>query len=84
MTQVWRLVWEQAGLTFRSDWTIHYDTVREFKSSLKLDAPGIDAEMQSAEVASVESVENLDFPDDENGSLGPSDSPATVGGVRDE
>jgi hypothetical protein len=84
MSRVWRLVWKQGGLTFRSDWTIHYDVVREFKASLSRDAPAVDAEMQSAEVASVESVENLDFPDEENGNLTPSDSPATVGGVRDE
>jgi len=79
--RVWRVVWEQAGLTFRSDWTIHYDTVREFKRKLSLDAPGVDAEMQSAAVSGVSDVEPMEFPNDENGDVGPRDSPATIGGI---
>lgn len=60
---VWRVVWERAGLTMRSDWTIHYDVVREFLDEKKRNMPGTEARMERATVNAVEDVRVMDFGD---------------------
>lgn len=51
---VYRLVWERAGLTMRSDWSIHYNVVREFFEEKRRDMPGTEARIERATVESVE------------------------------
>ena len=58
---VWRVVWKRAGLTMRSDWSIHYDVVREFLDEKREQMPGTDARMEAATVQSVEDVRIMDF-----------------------
>lgn len=58
---VWRIVWERAGLTMRSDWSIHHDVVREFLDEKRRDMPGANARMERARVQSVEDIEIMEF-----------------------
>lgn len=54
---LYRLVWERAGLTMRSDWSIHYNVVREFFEEKRRNMPGTEARIERAKVDSVEIVE---------------------------
>ncbi|AGC34443.1 hypothetical protein HVTV-2_gp73 [Haloarcula virus HVTV-2] len=54
---VYRVVWERAGLTMRSDWSVHYNVVREFMEEKRRNMPGTEARIERGRVSSVEIVE---------------------------
>lgn len=51
---IYRLVWNRAGLTMRSDWSVHYNVVREFFEEKRRDMPGTEARIERASVSEVE------------------------------
>lgn len=59
--RVWRIVWTNAHLRHKTDWTIHYDKVRELYDDYREMWPGAEVEMQSANIDSVSGVRTMDF-----------------------
>jgi len=56
MTVVWRVVYDLAGVTMRSDWSVHHDMIREFANEFAKAMPGTNVRIESAEVQNVEVV----------------------------
>jgi len=51
---VWRVVWDVAGLTMRSDWSVHHDMVRDYADEMAKNMPGTDVRIESATVTDVQ------------------------------
>lgn len=58
---VWRLRWEMNGLEHKTQWTIHYDLVRNLRDDYRENWPGTGVEMESGKVTGVGEVEKLEF-----------------------
>lgn len=58
---VWRLRWEMNGLEHTTQWTIHYDLVRNLRDDYRESWPGTGVEMERATVQEVGGVEELVF-----------------------
>ena len=52
-TIVWRVVYDLAGITMRSDWSVHHELIHEYANEFAKDMPGTDVRIESAEVTNV-------------------------------
>ena len=55
-TTVWRVVYDLAGITMRSDWSVHHDMIREYADEFSQNMPGTDVRIESASVEQVEVI----------------------------
>lgn len=53
---VWRVVYDLAGITMRSDWSVHHDMIRGFADEFAENMPGTDVRIEAAEVSGAEVV----------------------------
>lgn len=53
---VWRVVYDLAGITMRSDWSVHHDMIREFADEFATNMPGTNVRIEQAKVENVEVV----------------------------
>lgn len=58
---VWRVVWTNAHLQHKTDWTIHFDKVRELYEEYRRDWPGAEVEMQRARISDVAEPKAMKF-----------------------
>ena len=59
--RVWRVVWTNAHLRHKTDWTIHFEKVRELYEQYRRDWPGAEVEMQSAQIKAVGDIREMSF-----------------------
>ena len=52
-TIVWRVVYDLAGITMRSDWSVHHELIHEYANEFAKNMPGTDVRIESAEVTNV-------------------------------
>jgi hypothetical protein len=50
---LWRVVYDLAGITMRSDWSVHHDMIREYADQFAQNMPGTDVRVESARVEDV-------------------------------
>jgi hypothetical protein len=62
---VWRVRWDGSVLDWFSEWSIHFDAVRNHADELSAAMPGANVRVESAKVTDVARTQDMDF----NGSM---------------
>lgn len=62
---LWRIRWETSVLEWYSEWSQHFDSVRNHADELAEAMPGANVRMESATVTDVGDIDRMDF----NGAL---------------